>query len=158
MNTPLAKVIAELDELIITMELVKKHNKPIRMCEYTKDSVLFDDANFEIADCGTPCCVAGYHALRTKTESFSGDMEFVEAVDYWVTGLAPQAPEVTRSLLSLGTIIFGGDVIERSRIAKAVQFPNWQNYHHITDEAPIPDDTLTLIRDIKSWLLEVYND
>jgi len=158
MTTQFDKLINELDSRLTTMELVKKHDKPIRMCEYTKDSVLFDDANFEIADCGTPCCVAGYHALRTKTESFSGDMELIEAVDYWVTRSAPQAPEVTRSLYRLGTMIFGGDVIERSRIAKAVQFPNWQNYHHITDEAPIPDDTLTLIRDIKSWLLEVYND
>jgi hypothetical protein len=155
MNTRLANVIAELDALTTTMELVKKHNKPLRMIEYAEDSVLFEEAKCQIADCGTPCCVAGYHALRIGEYSNMGDVPLAAAVNYWVTWSKPDVP---RSLVSLSQIIFGGDTVGRSETAANIQFPDWQDYPHITDKTPTPDDTLTLIRDIKSWLLEKYND
>jgi hypothetical protein len=156
MNTRLAKVIAELDELTITMQIVKKHDKPIDMLTFTENEMLFTKAHGKIEDCGTPCCVAGYHALRKNMEEANrGDIPLTGAVHVWVTFSKPGVP---RTLLRLPYIIFGGDTTARKSAAQDIQFPNWEDYPHITNKSPDPDDVLSLIRDIKSWLLEKYND
>lgn len=141
-NPNIQLIIDELNEIKITMLEVKKAEKNIEMDRYTNSLGLFKDAE-NIASCGTPCCVAGWHALRQGLRAYDGD---------------ERLSDLSNSHPFIAQMLFAPTPAIRMVYAEEAEFPNADDYNHLNKTYPKPDDVITLINDLIPFLLENHND